>query len=91
MIYPEDAWNIIENQVVMPLYSGAAEMAIRSGAEIVPIAMEQYDKTYYVNIGKNINLTGYALSQKRQATEELRDVLCTLKWEIWKNFKVRYM
>lgn len=86
LIYPEGAWNIIENQVVMPLYSGAAEMAIRSGAEIVPIAMEQYDKSYYVNIGKNINLTDYGLSQKWQATEELRDVLCTLKWEIWEKY-----
>lgn len=86
LIYPEGAWNIIENQVVMPLYSGTAEMAIRSGAEIVPIAMEQYNKTYYVNIGKNINLAGYTVSQKKQATEELRDILCTLKWEIWEKY-----
>lgn len=86
LIYPEGAWNIIENQIVMPLYSGTAEMAIRTGAEIVPIAIEQYDKSYYVNIGENINLSGYMLSQKRQATEELRDVLCTLKWEIWEKY-----
>lgn len=86
LIYPEGAWNIIENQVVMPLFSGTAEMAIRTGAEIVPIAIEQYDKNFYVNIGENINLSGCTLSQKQQATEELRDVLCTLKWEIWEQY-----
>lgn len=85
MIYPEGAWNIIENQVVMPLYSGAAEMAIRTGAEIVPIAIEQYDMHYYVNIGKNINIKGTTLSQKQEVTNPLRDILCTLKWEIWER------
>lgn len=85
LIYPEGAWNIIENQVVMPLYSGAVEMAIRTGAEIVPIAIEQYDKHYYVNIGENINLKGTTLSQKLEATDRLRDILCTLKWEIWEK------
>lgn len=86
MIYPEGAWNIIENQVVMPLYSGTVEMAIRTGTEIVPIAIEQYDKRYYVNIGKNIDISGIALSKKREVTNQLRDVLCTLKWEIWEKY-----
>lgn len=86
LIYPEGAWNVIENQVVMPLYSGAVEMAIRTGAEIVPIAIEQYGKNYYVNIGANIDLTEYTLSRKSQATENLRDILCTLKWEIWEQY-----
>lgn len=54
----------------MPLYSGTAEMAIRSGAEIVPIAIEEYGKDYYVNIGKNIHLADYTVDQKVQATEK---------------------
>lgn len=53
LIYPEGAWNITENQVVMPLYTGTAEMAIRTGAEIIPIAIEQGGKRYYANIGEN--------------------------------------
>lgn len=86
LIYPEGAWNIIENQVVMPLYSGVIEMAIRTEAEIVPIAIEQYDKDYYVNIGENIKLEESSLSQKQEEVEKLRDVLCTLKWEIWEKY-----
>jgi len=88
LIYPEGAWNITENQVVMKLFTGAVEMAIRSKAEIVPIAMEQYDNTYYVNIGKNISYSEVPLEQKREKTDELRDILCTLKWEIWERMGV---
>ena len=42
LIWPEGAWNITENEVVMKLYTGTVEMAIRSGADIIPIAIEQY-------------------------------------------------
>lgn len=86
LIYPEGAWNIIENQVVMPLYPGTIEIAIRSGAEIVPIAIEQYGKHYYVNIGKNMSLQGKDVCEKQELTYQLRDILCTLKWEIWDRY-----
>lgn len=83
---PEGAWNITENQIVMPLYTGAAEMAIRAGAEIVPIAIEQYGKHFYANVGENISPDGYTLEQKQELTDLLRDTLCTLKWDIWTQF-----
>lgn len=88
LIYPEGAWNITENQVVMPLFPGTAEMAIRTGAEIVPIAIEQYGKHYYANVGEAVSPAGYTLSQKQELTNQLRDTLCTLKWEIWEQFPV---
>lgn len=85
LIYPEGAWNITENEIVMPLFNGTAEMAIRSGAEIVPIAIEQRGKRYYVNIGENICVSTYELSQKQELTDRLRDILSTLRWEIWEQ------
>ena len=89
MIWPEGAWNITENEVVMKLYTGAVEMAIRSGADIVPIAIEQYGKSFYVNIGKNISLDKSTdLNEKRKLSDDLRDILCTLKWEIWEQFPI---
>ena len=39
LIFPEGAWNVLENPPVMPLYTGTAEMALRSGAEIIPLAI----------------------------------------------------
>lgn len=89
LIWPEGAWNITENEVVMKLYTGAVEMAIRSGADIVPIAIEQYGKSFYVNIGKNISLNKSTnLNEKRKLSDDLRDILCTLKWEIWEQFPI---
>lgn len=86
LIFPEGAWNIVSNQVVMSLFTGTAEMAIRTGAEIVPIAIEQQGRNYYANVGENLDLSAYGLENKRQATDVLRDVLCTLKWELWERF-----
>jgi 1-acyl-sn-glycerol-3-phosphate acyltransferase len=85
IIFPEGAWNITENQPVMNLFTGAVEMAIRSGAMIIPVAMENRNNKYYVNIGENIDYSNRSLEKKRELTDELRDVLCTLKWEIWEN------
>ena len=91
LIYPEGAWNVTENQIVMPLFSGTAEIAIRTGSEIIPVATEQYGKDYYVNIGKNISVEGYTLEQKQKLTDDLRDVLCTLKWDIWEKYGADFL
>lgn len=69
----------------MKLFTGAVEMAICGQADIVPIAMEQYGNTYYVNIGRNIDYATVPLEKKREKTDELREILCTLRWEIWEQ------
>ena len=83
LIFPEGAWNVTENLPVMPLFPGAAEMAIRTGAEIVPLAIEQYGRSYTVNIGENIRPA--AGDEKGSLTVRLRDAMSTLKWEIWES------
>lgn len=69
----------------MPLYTGAAEMAIRSKAELVPLAIERYGRNYIINIGQNILNSDMSLNYKRQLTEVLRDAIATLRWEIWES------
>lgn len=84
MIFPEGAWNISENELVMKLFKGTVSMAKRTGAEIIPIAIEQYGKSFYVNIGQNIK--SYELAEDvESANNKLRNVLATLKWEIIEN------
>jgi 1-acyl-sn-glycerol-3-phosphate acyltransferase len=87
MIFPEGAWNVTENQIVMKCYCGTAMMAMETGADIVPIAIEQYGKKFCVNIGKNIGYDEYG-SDAQVFTEHLRDTLATLKWEIWERFPI---
>ncbi len=87
LIFPEGAWNITENLPVMKLFRGAVDMALQTGAEIVPIAIEQYEKDFYVNIGRNIKYPDVQ-ADTQVLTDALRSELCTLKWAIWERFPV---
>ena len=84
MIFPEGAWNISVNQPVMGLFTGTADIAIQSKAQIVPVALECYSKHMYVAIGKNIDVVD-AWQDKNELTSYLRDALATLKWRIFET------
>lgn len=83
LIYPEGAWNITDNLPCMKLYTGTIKMALETGAEIIPMAIEQYNKKFYVNIGSNVILD-QSLSVD-ELNDNLRDTLATLKWDIWEH------
>ena len=82
LIYPEGAWNVSPNLVVMKTFTGTVRMAQETGAEIVPIALEQYGKTFYCNIGKNYCIPKDSPKSAAELNVELRNTLATLKWEI---------
>ena len=79
--YPEGIWNLTENLPVLKLYPGIIKAAQDANVEIIPIAIEQSEKDFYINIGENIdvnNLEGNKL-------EQLRNIMATLKWELWET------
>lgn len=82
LIYPEGAWNVSPNVFVMKLFTGTVRIAGETGAEIIPIAIEQYGDTFYFNIGKNYTVPENYLDIAQDLTDELREKLATLKWEI---------
>lgn len=86
LICPEGSCNITENKPVMQMFTGAVEMAIESGADIIPVAIEQYGNTFYVNMGENISTEHMTMDKKREHTADLRDIMSTLKWEIWEEY-----
>ncbi len=86
MIFPEGVWNITENKPVVYIYYGTVQMAIASGADIVPVAIERYENDFYVNIGRNIECGGKVDEDKAGLTQCLRDAMATLKWEIWEHY-----
>lgn len=86
LIFPEGAWNLSPNEIVMQLFNGAVIAAIEGKADIIPVAIEHYDKDYYVNIGRNIDCSNFSLANAREYSDELRDILSTLKWEIWEKY-----
>lgn len=90
MCFPEAAWNIDPVLPVGEINPGIVKRAIKTGAEIIPIGIEQYrdgnKKNYYVNIGENIDLTGVNLSDSLNIAEDIRSIMASLKWDIWEQF-----
>lgn len=85
LIFPEGAVNITPNLPVMGLFPGTVKMALETGADIVPMALERYGKNIYANIGENIRVTDRGETSILYYNEKLRDALATLKWEIWET------
>ena len=82
LIYPEGAWNVTPNLVVMKIFNGTVRMAQETGAEIIPIGCEQYGKTFYFNIGENYTISKDSEKTIDELRDELREKLATLKWTI---------
>lgn len=83
LIFPEGAYNVFENLPTMGIYPGAVRMAKETGREIIPVAIEQYDKEFVVKIGKNIKVDKE--ENIEEANEKLKESLSTLKYEIWET------
>lgn len=82
LIYPEGAWNVSPNELVMKTFVGTVRMAKETGVQIVPIAVEQYEKNFYFNIGKNYGIAKDSNKTEKELNNDLRDKLVTLKWQI---------
>ena len=82
LIYPEGAWNVTPNEMVMKIFTGTVRMAKETGVDIIPIAVEQYDNVFYFNVGKNYSIDKNTNLSLTELNEDLRDKLATLKWEI---------
>ena len=82
LIYPEGAWNVSPNLIVMKIFNGTVRMAKETNAEIIPIGVEQYGNTFYFNIGENYSIAKNDLRPIEELRDELREKLATLKWEI---------
>lgn len=83
LYYPEGAWNLSPNLPVLPLFPGILRVARESGAKIIPIGAEQYQKRFEVRIGKPVDVSDF--SDAGEALAQLRDTMATLKWEIWES------
>ena len=87
MYFPEGTWNMSPNLPMLPCYWGIVEVAQKSNAVIVPVAAEQYGKHFKINIGANFDMQQFGCDahEKAKAINSLRDILATLKYEIWES------
>ncbi|MBE6739370.1 MAG: hypothetical protein E7565_03525 [Ruminococcaceae bacterium] len=90
MWFVEGTWNLSENLPVLPLPFGVIEVAQKTGALILPVALEQYDKKVYVNFGELFDVSNYEKTEdeysfKISLIQKLRDQMATLKFQIWEK------
>ena len=92
MWYPEGIWNLSENQLILPCKYGIIDAALEAKATIIPIALDQRDKNFYVNIGDPISYDEWDVDDRKDKTQmieainTLRDKMATLKYDIWLKF-----
>lgn len=83
IIFPEGIWNLTENLPMMKIYPGVVQASKECNVPIVPIAIEQREKHFILNVGKEFSVVDM---EETAAVQLVRDTLATLKWEIWETF-----
>ena len=86
LLFPEGTQNLSPNALVGHLYAGAVDLAITCGAQIVPIAIKRDGDRFYFILGKNISYDGCNYEDHFHLTDELRDHMSSLKWELIEHF-----
>lgn len=82
VIFPEGIWNLSPSLPVHRLFPGCVQAAKECNVPIVPIAVEQVEKHFIVNVGDEIDVNDI---EEAEAVQKLRDTLATLKWNIWEH------
>lgn len=87
MWFIEGTWNMTPNLPVLPCYWSIIGKAKENNALILPIGLDQYGKTFKVNIGDYFDVNNYddTKEEKARAIDDLRSELGRLKWEIWET------
>lgn len=81
LIYPEGAWNVTP-RLTQTLFPGAARIAVNGNGVIIPIGIVRDKKTYTVNIGSEMNVSGACESDIKDITSELKEKMNSLVGEI---------
>jgi len=77
----EGTWNLSANRLVYPLSWSVVKLALQCDAVIVPMGFNQIGKIIYVKFGAPFRPD--ADREPAESILELRDILATLKWDIY--------
>jgi lysophospholipid acyltransferase (LPLAT)-like uncharacterized protein len=88
MYFPEGTWNLSPNLPVLQCPYGIIDVAMKSGATIIPVAIEEYEKDFICAIGENFDVDTYTEDDKITALNDLKDKLATLKLKIWESVPI---
>lgn len=81
LIYPEGAWNVTP-RITQTLFPGAARIAVNGKGTIIPIGVLRNNKTYSVNIGSEMDISGALESDVKDITKLLKENMNSLVGEM---------
>lgn len=83
IIFPEGGWNKTENLLVQKLFPGIYDVAVETGALVVPLATVLEGDKVYSSMGEPFDIAVY---DRAEGLAELRDKMCTLRYEIMEKY-----
>lgn len=83
IVFPEGVWNKTENLLVQKLFSGIYDVALATGAWVVPVATVQDGRNIYASMDEAFDITQY---NRAEGMCLLRDKMCTLRYEIMEKY-----
>lgn len=84
MIFSEGTWNLEESMPMLEISAGIIDIARITEKPIIPVVMEYVNEKVYIKFGDLLYINSHC--NRKEKTQELRDSMATLKWEIWETF-----
>lgn len=83
IVYPEGVWDKSRNLLVLKLFPGFYNLAIKTGAWVAPVATHLEGDTIYGILDDAIDIGKYS---QQEARTLVRDKMASAKWEIMENY-----
>lgn len=84
LVMVEGVWNLTPHIPILPFSWGIIDTAKETNAPILPVILEYEKNECYVNIGSLIDVHNF--ENKKDAYIYLRDMMATLRWNLWELF-----
>ena len=85
-MYPEGTWNLEPSKPLLPMYWGCIDLARQADVPIIPLILEFRGNDCYAKFGPAIYVQ--PADDKATKFEELKEIMSTLRWELWEQFPV---
>ena len=92
-IFPESAWNLSPNKLLLPMYIGMVDMARKTGMPIIPVVQEYSYKNMndgkehidYVRLRYDHPIYVKDSDDLEEKLEEVRTSLATMRWDLYEE------
>lgn len=85
IMFPEGTWNLTDSQLMLPMKWGIIDIAMESGAQIIPMILDYDREKRQCLILYGTPLLFEIGTNRREAIRSLRDAMATMRWKLWER------